>query len=229
VKSPADAKSGHLRRLGRLLWSPFRGGRKWLLLLALLLVPSTWTEFQRGPGPALELPGEIPAGLHRVYVWHNGYHATLIIENRGRLALGTPEQPRPAWLEYAWGDRSFYMESKFWPWDLAGTAFWPTESVLYLRSRRSAPPPDARLLKLDAPSLRGLLVSLEGSICRAGGERAAPHPRVEGYAGRFYPSRGRYIWSSNCNRWIVDRLRDAGRARKSFGVLIPHQIGALLS
>lgn len=223
MTSPDQNEPGRWRRVLRLL---FGGGRKWLWIFALAFGPALVHEGGRGPSPFAEVPAPSP-GLHRVLVQSNGYHAVLIVENRDRLPLGPPENPRAPWLEFSWGDRGFYMESRFWPWDVFGTVLWPTESVVYVRARSRPPALGAAgvtSIEMDAASLRGLLAAVEGCIRRDGEGRIDPFPRVPDYSGRFYPARGRYLWSDNCNRWLVERLHDAGRASSGRGILLPQQI-----
>ena len=47
---------------------------------------------------------------------------------------------------------------------------------------------------------------------------------MAGYAGRFYPGAGAYLWWTDCNRWTVDRLAAAGLARRGRGVIFSGQV-----
>ena len=133
-------------------------------------------------------------------------------------------------MEYAWGNRSFYMESNYWPHRLFADFFLPTESVEYLEGWDHAPTSRDGMRALysrtvSVPELRSLIRTLERSIRRDSlGGRAVPFPGVSGYAGRFYPAAGYYLFWSDCNRWTVDRLHDAGLAENGAGVILPRQI-----
>lgn len=205
------------------------GWRPWGWFFVILLGPPIFAELTREAFVSVEVQAP-RAGSYRAFLRDNGYHATLIVENPDRRPLGPPENPRAAWIEYAWGDRRFYMESRFWPWDIAATTLWPTESVVYIRGRASPPSADeASEIALDAKAWQQLVSSLEGSIHRERKDRAPAHPRRAGYSGRFYPARGRYLWSDNCNRWVVDRLRAARLASGGLGVVVPAQAHAALA
>ncbi len=122
------------------------------------------------------------------------------------------------------------MESDFQPRAVFATLFLPTESVAYVDGRRDPPAvgegaESVAVRALSASALDRLLTDLERSIGRArAGGRAGPFPPVRAYAGRFYPGEGYYIFWSNCNTWTVDRLRSAGLAGSSAGVLLSSQV-----
>src|SRR5262249_25477981 len=136
--------------------------------------------------------------------------------------------------EYAWGDRRFYMESNFSPHSVYATLILPTESVVYLDGRNGPPSfAGARGVYervVDAATLRALLIALEREFRHAvDGGRVPPYSGDEGYAGRFFPAYGRYLWTRNCNWWTVERLRSVGLARSGAGVVFSGQVhGRLL-
>jgi hypothetical protein len=105
--------------------------------------------------------------------------------------------------------------------------------VLYLEGHPDPPALDgARAVvgrTVDAATLRALLADLERTFQRAaGGGRAAPLGPAEGYAGRFYPAHGAYLWTSGCNRWTVESLAAAGLARRGNGVIFSGQVAGRL-
>ena len=78
---------------------------------------------------------------------------------------------------------------------------------------------------MDAPTLRALLSALEGSARRdRDGARLPPLPPRPGQRGRFFPARGAYLWSRNCNWWTVRRLGEAGLASDPTGVVVAPQV-----
>ena len=189
--------------------------------LHVLLVP------ERRPAlPPLPLP---PAGTYRVLVVDWGYHTAIVVEQPPGWRLGPPGEEAAPFLEYAWGDRRFYMESDYRPHAVLATLFLPTESVLYLDGRADPPPLGGAETVLertvDAPTLRALLAELERSARHAaGGERLPPYARVAGYAGRFYPAHGPYLWARGCNWWTIRRLAGAGLAGRAAGVVFTPQV-----
>ena len=192
-----------------------------------LLVPE-----ERADAESVALP-PVPDGAYHVYVADWGYHTAIVVQQPPGFSLGPPGEERAPYVEYAWGDRRFYMESQYWPWSLFATLVLPTASVLYVDGRA-----DPRALAgargvyervVDARALQTLLVELERSARRvAGGTRAAPFAATPEYAGRFHPAMGAYLWTRNCNWWTVERLRAAGLATRSTGVVFSGQVAGHL-
>jgi hypothetical protein len=208
----------------------------WALLVLLAFIvafPPVYAALvpeQRGSG-RVALP-EAPAGSYRVFVADWGYHTSIIVQQPAGWALGPPGRERAAYLDYAWGDRRFYMESDYRPASLFATLVLPTATVVYLDGRAEPELAEARVAvgrTVDAATLTRLVGELEGSFARtADGRRPDPFPPVEGYAGRFYPARGAYLWARDCNWWTVRRLAAAGLARGAAGVVFSGQVPARL-
>ena len=208
------------------------GWRRLLAALAailLILIPCLVELFVTAPRD-VDIPTPPDSRTYRVFVADWGYHASIILEQPDGWRLGPPPHEGAPFVEYAWGDRRFYMEGNHWPHALFAALFLPTASVTYIEAWNRAPDarsPAKRLLvrSVTADELRRLIVSLEATMRRdATGERALPYPIAQGYVGRFYPSPDVYIWTRNCNRWVVDRLTPAGLARGGRGVLFSGQV-----
>lgn len=190
-------------------------------LLFALLFPLVYAlSVREERGPVYDLPS-VPQSSYMVMVVDWGYHTAIVVEQPRDWALGPSGDEQAPFVEYAWGDRRFYMESDYRPHAVVAALVLPTESVLYVRGHSRPPSFDgARAVSVrsvDAGALHGLLVELERSFQRSGdGSRLAPHPVVRGFAGRFYPAYGRYMWTRDCNWWTVTRLHAgqlAGTAR----------------
>ena len=200
-----------------------------LVLLFLVIIP-VFAEWSAGSQRDVAVAAIPDSGVYRVFVADWGYHASIIVEQPPGIRLGPLGNEGAPFVEYAWGDRRFYMEGNHWPYALLAALLIPTASVTYVEAWNRMP--DARaharalfVREVSATELRRLLTSLEGSIRREpAGERAAPHPVAAGYGGRFYPSPDAYLWTRDCNRWVVDRLTPAGLARGSRGVLFSGQV-----
>lgn len=212
--------------------------RRWLwgLAAAVLLVvaaPALFIELRRPDRPAVH--AELPAtelSQYAVYVVDWGYHTAIILEQPREWRLGPDGDEDAAFVEYAWGDRRFYMESNYWPHAVFAALFLPTESVTYVDGWQRLPVRGYRSMhvrNVSATELRALASELEASIVRVdGGARSGAYPAVRGYSGRFYPGVGNYLWWTNCNRWTADRLAVVGLASGGRGVLVSAQVASRL-
>ena len=183
-------------------------------------------------GADLAVP-PVPAGRYRVIVADWGYHTAIILEQPRGWSMGPEGDEHAPFIEYAWGDRRFFMESNYGPHAVFATVALPTASVLYLDGWTDPPALGGarRVLArtVDAATLHRLLLELERSFQRApNGSRLASFAAVPGYGGRFHPAHGRYLWTRNCNWWTVERLRSAALAGGSAGVVLSGQVSGRL-
>jgi uncharacterized protein DUF2459 len=207
----------------------------WVLIViaAILILPPLAVSISPDPSIAATVLA-IPAGTYRVYVADWGYHTSIIFQQPPTRRLGSLGSETAPFVEFAWGDRRFYMESNYRPDALFATLFLPTEAVAYVASWTTDPARGARARALyerdvDARELSELASVLEGTILHTEtGERALAFPAVGGYAGRFYPAHGRYLWFTDCNRWTVERLASAGLAQGGIGVIFSGQVAGHL-
>jgi len=215
---------------------------RWLLrglglLLLLAILPSLYACVSSAPPPAVTLPGPPPASASPtvpLYVADWGYHSAIIVPQPAGWELGPPGEETAPFLEYAWGDRRFYMENNFWPHSVFATLFLPTRTVTYVDGWPGAPAMDDKPRALYTRGITveqwaTLLQELERWIPRdAAGVRPPAFPAVKGYEGRFYPGYGTYFWWMDCNRWTVERLQAAGLAGSGRGVVFSGQIAPRL-
>jgi hypothetical protein len=157
-----------------------------------------------------------------------------VVPQPAGFVLGPSHDPAAAYVEMAWGDRSFYMESNYWPHRLFATLALPTESVSYLAGWSRAPRRTDGMQglwsrRVTSDELRRLFAALEGTIRHApDGTREPAHPPAPGYRGRFYPAHGKYLFWNDCNRWTVEQLHAAGLAESGVGVVLARQVPARL-
>ena len=210
-------------------WRPYLAAS----IVLVLMLPALWVELHR-PGRA-ESKGSLPTpdgGRYRVFVADWGYHTAIIIEQPPGSMLGPPGEDAAPFVEFAWGDRRFYMEANHWPHSVLATLLLPTPSVTYVDGREAPPTRGFRSMhvrELSASELHLLVAELEASIQRdANGLRSAPFASVSGHAGRFHPGVGSYLWWMNCNRWTVDRLAAVGLAKSGRGVIFSGEVAGRL-
>ncbi len=213
-------------------------GRSRLVLVGafilLLLGPPLWVELADAERPTVAVTAPEPEReRHRVFVADWGYHTAIIIEQPRGWMLGPPGEEASPFVEFAWGDRRFYMESNYWPHSVFATLVLPTASVTYVDGRAAPPTRGFRSLhvrEVSSAELRVLATELEASIRPdPRGERAPAFTTVAGYPGRFFPGTGSYLWWANCNRWTVDRLAAAGLADGGRGVIFSGDVAGRLS
>ena len=223
-----------MRSTRRVRWRAVVGSSVALVLVVTVVFPLLYAVVMpEARGPVSTMP-PLPNGSYRMYVVDWGYHTAIVLPQPPGWALGPPGKERAAFLEFAWGDKRFYMESDYRPWAVFATLVLPTASVLYLDGRAGpASFVGARAVysrSIDGETLHALLGELESEIQHgAGGERLGPYAGHEGYAGRFYPAYGRYLWTRDCNWWTVERLRAVGAAGSSMGVVFSGQVFGRLS
>ena len=217
-----------MRHWGRLLLSIVGA----IIVFSLLfpLVYALVVPVHQGSAPTI---ASVPDSTYRMYVVDWGYHTAIVVPQPVGFALGPPGNERAPYLEYAWGDKRFYMESDFRPWSVFATLVLPTASVLYLEGHANPPSfAGARgvyVRDVDAPTLRALFAELERVIERGPeGQRSSPYIDHLGYRGRFYPAHGSYLWTRDCNWWTVERLRATGLAGSSAGVVFSGQVAGRL-
>ena len=185
--------------------------------LAVLVAPPLWVELFGRDASASPGTTVVAAGDHPIYVADWGHHTSILVDD----ATG-------GFTEHAWGDRRFYMESRYAPWSVFATLFLPTESVTYVERWRgdALPPRGARAVwvrRVDTATHDRLVAELDRQ--RRANE---PYPHARGYDGTFFPARGWYLWSNDCNRWTVERLAAVGLARAGRGVALTRQVPARL-
>ncbi len=208
------------------------------VILALLLFMAAFP-----PLYALAVAEQLPEALplppiadraYRVLVVDWGYHTAIVVEQPAEWRLGPPGMEASPFVEYAWGDRRFYLESDFRPHALFATLFLPTETVLYVQGRTTLPQVGSAeavaVRTVTATELQHLVAQLERYARRdGGGARLPAFAPTAGYRGRFYPAHGRYLWARDCNWWTVALLARVGLADGAAGVLFTPQVFARLN
>jgi hypothetical protein len=201
-----------------------------LYVFVALLLPWAYIQLFTPPRGLATIPPIGDSARAKVYVIGWNYHSSILVAQQPEWRLGPEGNEAAPYVEYGWGDRGFMMESNYWPHALVAALLLPTESVMYVRGldelpKEGAPATFVYEREVDGRQLRLLLAALEEDFVRtAGGGRARAYAPVEGYGGRFYPGREYYIFWSNCNSWVLSRLRDAEIDVSPTGVLVEQQV-----
>jgi hypothetical protein len=222
------------------VWREFarrRIRRLWIApaLVGLLVAGSTlYILLFTPPAGPVTLPPLDPALARRVYVLVYEYHSSILVEQPAGWSLGPEGDEEAPFVEYGWGDRSFYMESNFWPHSLFAAAFLPTPSVAYVCGHRIAPNEevvvgDVYVIECDAVRFERLVRVLEAQMVRGvDGGRPRAFPATPEYPGRFYPGREYYVVWWNCNTWTARMLDEAGFDVSPALVMAAGQVGGRL-
>lgn len=209
-------------------------GRTALAFVTLLAIaiglPALFMAIATPPPEGVALPVADPAARHRVYVLAWGYHSSIFVEQQPGWRLGPVGSEDARFVEYGWGDRSFYMESNYCPDALFASAFLPTPTVVYVRGHDRPPNEfvvggDIRVRECSSVETLRLIAVIEEQMNRLpDSSRPEPFPPATGYVGRFYSGREYYVVWWNCNEWTARMLANAGLASSSVLVGSPGQV-----
>lgn len=154
-----------------------------------------------------------------VSVWlrSNGFHTALIVPAAGNNLTGLPLNPEHEWIEYSWGDSSFFVTPGQPPWSMKFRALLtPTTTVMHVlpltEQRRAGIGLRETMaeLRLDTAQFARLRRAVQRGF--AWSEAGLPQPLFKGWGAgaMFYRGTGTYIWHYTCNSWTADALRAAG-------------------
>ncbi|MEQ8966990.1 MAG: DUF2459 domain-containing protein [Azospirillaceae bacterium] len=172
-----------------------------------------------GPPPPAD-PGP-PA--HEIRVVRHGWHTGLVVDHAALAGTGlVPEVadfPDARFLEFGWGDRTFYRApTQTVPMALRA-ALTPTDAVLHVAPLGDGAVPGAVAIDVSAVVFRRLAAALSDAFDRSPGGRAEALEPSTASGGRFYPAQGTFHVFNTCNTWVVRRLAMAGLDVSPIGVL----------
>ena len=199
--------------------------KRWLLGAALALCAVWLATCETAPPPPPADDGPRP---HLVRVISNGWHTALVVPGPALAATGLlPEAadfPAAAFLEFGWGDRTYYPAKEKTLGMTLAAGLAPTPAVMHMAGR-AAPPGDGASgldvvsVALTGAQFRRLVEALAGEFERpAGAPAAAVSPGL--YPGsRFYHARGTFHLFNTCNTWTARMLRAGGVALSPAGIV----------
>ncbi len=172
----------------------------------------------------IEMPdqsgGDVP-----VFVYSNGYHASLVLPLAGGGVDWSAKFPDSDFVSvrsgathvmFGWGERDFYMNTRRLADLEAGVALRAIAglggAVMHVTLiGEPVPGPMLRPLTLPAARYRDLARFIDASFARDASGRIRVHPG-KGYGAHdaFYEGTGRYSLFYTCNEWVARALRAAG-------------------
>lgn len=208
----------------------------WLSLCLLLAIGGSalYMWFVTPEPGTVALPVSELTGRYLVFVQASAYHSSIVVEQPAGWRLGHEGSEDAPFVEFGWGERTFFMESNYCPEALVDAALLPSAAVVYVRGLEQAPDEafwnaEAYVKECSGAEVLRLIRILEQQFRRTdAGERAQAFPPAPCCAGRFYPGRESYVIWWNCNEWTVRMMREAGLASSAAFVGFAGQVGGRL-
>lgn len=178
-----------------------------------------------------------PAGRertsHDVVVVSNGWHTAIVLP---RAALDPSELPpeaadfpHAAFLEFGWGDRTYFPAREKTLGMTLAAALLPTPAVMHVLGRTRLPEPEAPdleivRLELGKTGLTALSRAIAAEFEREGGARAMPLSRGLYPGSNFYAATGKFHLFNTCNTWTARMLRAGGLPLPPSGILTADEL-----
>ncbi len=195
--------------------------RRWLLAPALALC-AVWLATCESVSPPPPADPNAPRP-HLVQVASNGWHTAIVVPAPALAATGLlPEAadfPGATYLEFGWGDRTYYPAREKTLGMTLAAALVPTPAVMHMTGL-AAPPRDGGsgrevvAVALTEDGFLRLLRTLAAEFERPAGGRAAPVSRGLYPGSHFYNAHGEFHLFNTCNTWTA-RMLQAGGVRVS--------------
>ena len=180
------------------------------------------------PALSLDEGGDEGPPRHAVFVVSNGWHSAIVVARQDLIETGlVPEAadfPDAAFLEFGWGDRTYYPARDKTVGLALAAALTATPAVMHLAGL-AAPPerlyPDADVARvaLTEAGLRRLVAEIDAGFERPEGGRAAAVSRGLYRDSNFYLAHGEFHLFNTCNTWTARTLRAGGVGLSPSGVI----------
>ena len=199
--------------------------KRWLLGPALALCAVWLATCETAPPPLTDDHGP---RTRLIQVASNGWHAAIVVPAPALAATGLlPEAadfPDAAFLEFGWGDRTYYpAEDKTLGMTLAA-ALVPTAAVMHMAGLGARPENrgsgrDVVTVALTEKGFLNLIAALAAEFERPAGGRAKPVARGLYPGSHFYNALGEFHLFNTCNTWTARMLRAGGVAISPSGIV----------
>jgi uncharacterized protein (TIGR02117 family) len=168
-----------------------------------------------------------------VHVVSSGWHAAIVVRRADLVETGlVPEAgdfPSATFIEFGWGDRTYYPAREPTLGMTLGAALRPTPAVMYMAGYTRPPEgvyggADTVSVAMPRQAFQNMVRSLAGYFDREEGERSdifalGPQPN-----SNFYRAHGRFHLFNNCNTWTARVLRAGGVNLSPAGVITAGQL-----
>ena len=199
--------------------------KRWLLWPALALCAAWLATCETAP----PLPsGDEGPRTHPIQVASNGWHTAIVVPAPALAATGLlPEAadfPDAAFLEFGWGDRTYYPAKEKTLGMALSAALVPTPAVMHMAGRDTAPAGASSRLEvvqvaLSEAEFRSLVDAMAATFERPSGGRAeSVSPGLYPHS-RFYHAQGEFHLLNTCNTWTARMLRAGGVALSPSGIV----------
>lgn len=176
-------------------------------------------------------------GDHVVAVTSDDWHAAIVLPRAAVVATGLlPEAddfPDATFLEFGWGDRTYYPSRDKTLVMALGAALTDTPAIMHVAGL-AAPPAEAWPAReivevgLDEPAFRRLVAAIAATFERPGGSRASPVSEGLYPGSLFYNAKGSFHLFNTCNTWVSRMLETAGVAIRPDGIITAGELMARL-
>ena len=199
--------------------------KRWLLGPALALCAAWLATCETAP--PLPSGGDGPRVRH-VQVASNGWHTAIIVPAPALATTGLlPEAadfPDAAFLEFGWGDRTYYPAKEKTLGMTLAAALFPTPAVMHMAGHAAALPGGSSHLEvvpvaLTEAGFRSLVNAIASTFERPSDGRAESVSPGLYPDSRFYHARGEFHLFNTCNTWTARMLRAGGVALSPSGIV----------
>ena len=207
--------------------------KRWLLWPALALCAASLATCETAP--------PLPAGddgprTRAIQVTSNGWHTAIVLPAPAVVATGLlPEAadfPDALFLEFGWGDRTYYPAKEKTLGMTLSAALIPTPAVMHMAGHAAAPASGGSLevvpVALTEAGFRSLVEAIAETFERPSGGRAEAVSPGLYPDSLFYHARGEFHLFNTCNTWTARMLRAGGVALSPSGIVTADGLTARL-
>lgn len=188
---------------------------KYISLLIIILVISACSS---KPYIVEPVPGDITAGNNEIYVVNHGWHTGIVIPAR-LIQRRVPELKKRfkeiQYIEFGWGDQTFYQAEEVTTGLTLRAILWPTDSVLHvtaipIKADEYYPGIQAENICLNDGDYSRLVRFIENSFDKNDSGEIVALEKGAYRDSQFYQSVGDYFLMNTCNTWTAKALKSAG-------------------